>query len=140
MIVSPRHSGSSLPAIIHSPGIYQVQCLSTWIEDVSRNQSSVPDEITIARLFCFIPARLGASSALDLAVRCLTVHHFGITEGNEDIIRQGQFAYGKALRSLQEAIYDPLEAMRSETLCATMILTIYEVHRPQLIGLVSMLT
>jgi len=117
---------------IHSPDTYQVQCLSTWIEDVSPSKLSVPDEVTIARLFYFIPARLGRSSALDLAVRCFTVHHLGITEGNEDVIRHGWLAYGKALNSLQKAIYDPVEALRSETICATMILTLYEVHHDAL--------
>ncbi len=48
-------------------------------------------------------------------------------EGNEAIIRHGWSAYSKALFSLQKAIYDPVEAVKSETLCATMILTIYEV-------------
>ena len=135
MAISSQSLGSCLTSTIHSPGMYQIQCLSTWIEDVSRSPSSVPDEITIARLFSFIPARLGNSSALDLAVRCLTVHHFGISEGNEDIVRHGWLAYGKALSSLQRAIYDPVEAMKSETLCAIMILSIYEVCRPQLINL-----
>jgi hypothetical protein len=129
---SYRGSGSSRIATIHSPDVYQVQCLSTWIEDVSRSQSSGPDEVTIARLFCFIPARLGSSSALDLAVRCLTVHHLGIAEGDEDIVRHGWFTYGKALSSLQKAVYDPVEAMKSETMCATMILALYEVHRGSL--------
>jgi hypothetical protein len=127
MVVSSRHSGSTLTTRIYSPSIHQVQCLSTWIEDVSRSRSSIPDQITIAQLFCFIPSRLGRSRALDLAVRCLTVHHLGVTECSEQIIRHGRFDYGKALCSLQKAVYDPVEAMRSETLCATMILCIYEV-------------
>lgn len=125
---SYRGSGNSRIATIHSPDVYQVQCLSAWIEDVSRSQSSGLDEVTIARLFCLIPARLGTSSALDLAVRCLTVHNFGMAEGDEDIIRHGRFTYGKALSSLQRAIYDPVEVIKSETMCATMILTLYEVH------------
>lgn len=129
MVLSSRSSASGLTATIHSPDIYQIQCLSTWIQDISWRPSSVQDQSTIARLFYLIPARLGNSSALDLAVRCLTVHHLGITEGNEDIVLHGRIAYGKALSSLQRAIYDPAEAMKSETLCATMILSIYEVDR-----------
>lgn len=63
-----------------------------------------------------------------MAVRCLTVHHLGITRGNEEIVRHGRYAYGKALCYIQKAIYDPAEALASETLCATMILSIYEVE------------
>jgi len=127
MVLPSRSSGSRLASTIHSPRMYQVQCLSTWIEDISRSPSSVSDEITIAQMFFFIPARLGTSNALDMAVRCLTVHHLGITQGNEEIVRHGRYAYGKALCNLQKAINDPGEALSSETLCATMILSIYEV-------------
>jgi hypothetical protein len=127
MVLPSQSSGSRLVSTIHSPWMYQVQCLSAWIEDVSRSPSSVSDEITIARLFFFIPARLGTSNALDMAVRCLTVHHLGIMQGNKEIVRHGRYAYGKALCNLQKAINDPGEALSSETLCATMILSIYEV-------------
>jgi hypothetical protein len=106
--------------------MHQIQCLSTWIEDVSRSPS-VSDENTIARIFFLIPARLGTSSALDMAVHCLTVHHLGVMQGNEDIVRHGRLTYGKALFNLQKAVYDPAQALTSETLCATMILSIYEV-------------
>jgi hypothetical protein len=105
-----------------------MQLLSTWIEDISGKASQIPDEVTIARLFCFIPACLGGSSALDSAVHCLTVHYLGIQQGNEEITRYGRLAYGKALCDIQKAIDDPVEAMKSTTLCATMILSLYEVN------------
>jgi hypothetical protein len=133
IVVSSRSSESGLSSTIHSPGTYQIQCLSNWIVDVSRSPSSFPDEITIARLFCFIPMRLGTSSALDMAVRCLTVHHLGITQENQQVVLQSRLMYGKALSCLQKAIYDPVQATTSATLCATITLCLYEVNCHSLI-------
>lgn len=99
-MLTPQAFGSmtsNVSATMYSPAACQVQCLSNFIEDVSQSHSLVPDEITIARWFLFIPSRLGTSTALDMAARCLTLHHPGITQGNELTVRHGRLAYGQAL-------------------------------------------
>jgi len=127
IVQSSRSLLDRATATISSPSINQTQCLSRWIADVSKSHSSNPDEMAIPKLFYFLTARLGTSNALDMAIRCLTVHHLGITQDNEQAVRYSRFVYGKALSSLQKAIYNPAQATTSTTICATMVLCLYEV-------------
>lgn len=140
VVLAPKILRDRVSATTYSPGIYQIQCLPNFIEDVSRSHSIIQDVITFASWFAFIPDRLGTSIALDMAVRCLTVHHLGTTQGNEQAIFYCRLVYGKALYSLQKALYDPLEATLSVTLCATMILCLYEVSCDSVFSLLQLLT
>lgn len=75
-----------------------------------------------------IPSHLGYNEALDTAVKCtISALDSFIVSGtvqNQDVQRQ----YANALLSLQRVLDGP-DALSAETLCATMVLGIYEVGR-----------
>ncbi|KAI3322967.1 hypothetical protein HD806DRAFT_497400 [Xylariaceae sp. AK1471] len=77
--------------------------------------------------FSFIPARFGHVVALDDAFRCLvTIVHSKLIpthKRSDNIIFR---YYGKALRSLQSAVDDPVNRYAAETLCAASILALFE--------------
>ncbi|KAK1238187.1 hypothetical protein MKX08_002766 [Trichoderma sp. CBMAI-0020] len=78
--------------------------------------------------FSFIPPRFGHVAALDDAFRCLiTAAHSLLvpndSRGDEVMLH----SYGKALQSLQQAIYKPNNRYAAETLCAMGILSIVEI-------------
>lgn len=78
----------------------------------------------------YIPSRLGYSRSLDAASELLVVATRACrcsdpsTQSVQEICRT---PYVQALRSLQEAITTPEEALSAEVLCATMLLGLYEV-------------
>ncbi|KAH8664644.1 hypothetical protein BX600DRAFT_302276 [Xylariales sp. PMI_506] len=80
----------------------------------------------------FIPARYGRSQCLDDALRCVAAKARRILVKPESASDAAGLAlelslYGKALRSLQNAVDSPSEKWRSpEVLCAIQILSMYE--------------
>ncbi|KAI8623991.1 hypothetical protein F5Y19DRAFT_456424 [Xylariaceae sp. FL1651] len=78
----------------------------------------------------FMPSRYGHSSCLDDAIRCVATRAKSVlTRQAPD--RKELFLYGTALRSLQIAVNDPGGAWKNpDVLCATQILSIFEVLRP----------
>ncbi|KAI8630202.1 hypothetical protein F5Y19DRAFT_429323 [Xylariaceae sp. FL1651] len=77
--------------------------------------------------FSFIAPRFGHFPALDNAFRCLvTVAHSKLVPNRKrsDSVILGY--YGKALRSLQAAVDDPIDRYAAETLCAASILAVFE--------------
>ena len=113
--------------VIHSPSLQDEQCLALVIADLSISDST--EVVLTSRWLSLIPERLSTSDALDTAVRCFAIHHLGIIHGNEQMIRCARSTYGQALTSLQKALYNPVEVMSSQTLCATSILCMYEVRK-----------
>ena len=75
----------------------------------------------------FIPEYVGKSSALDTALACLSLHSIGSFSRNNAILHDSCRYYGKALHNLRRNLVGRESALAPETLCATMILTIYEV-------------
>lgn len=73
----------------------------------------------------FIPERIGYSTALDDAVRCIT--HVKCSPIQDDSGPRQQY-YVKALRSLQEAVQSQATLRAPETLAAASLLQMYEVH------------
>ena len=71
-----------------------------------------------------IPARLGVSDALDAAVQCLCAGYVTIASSTPPV---HSVFYSKALSSLRKSLNDPVEALSSETLCASICLSWYEV-------------
>ncbi|KAL6901083.1 hypothetical protein GGI43DRAFT_403993 [Trichoderma evansii] len=78
--------------------------------------------------FSFIPSRFGHVVALDDAFRCLITAAHSLLVPNyrrsDEAILQ---CYGKALQSLQQAIYKPSNRYTAEILCAMGILSIFEI-------------
>jgi hypothetical protein len=78
--------------------------------------------------FQFIPARLGHNVALDDAVSCLSgiyCDKSSLHDKSKSLVNYEN--YVRALRSLQSCLNDEMLSLRSETLCASILLQICEV-------------
>jgi hypothetical protein len=111
---------------IHSPAVYQAQCLSFLVDDLP-GQSDPADLELLPRWMSHIPPRVGRSKALDAAITCFTTQQIGTAQDDQRLLTYGRSTYVHALNRLQKAINNPTEAASSETLCAAMLLCIYEV-------------
>lgn len=75
----------------------------------------------------FLPGRYGYNACLDAAIRCVIVR---VREWIGACVKPSQAAtslYTRALKSLQAAMDDPIQRMQSEVLCASQVLSVYEV-------------
>jgi hypothetical protein len=102
----------------------------------------------------YIPSRMGWNQALDRAVELLLTTFRALIEGGGDaadasdenaqketgerVVRASRRNYVDALKALQECISGP-EALAAETLCATLLLGMYEVRLCPPVRLVSSL-
>ena len=77
--------------------------------------------------FSYIPCRYGHFPYLDDAARCVASRVRGWVEGEVKPSGVVISLYLKALNSLQAAVNDPVLCTKPETLCATAVLSIYEV-------------
>ncbi|PKK54283.1 hypothetical protein CI102_1725 [Trichoderma harzianum] len=77
--------------------------------------------------FSLIPPRFGHVAALDDAFQCLvTITHSLLVPNHRQSDRVILQQYGKALQSLQKAVDEPNSRYYSEILCATGMLSIFE--------------
>ena len=79
--------------------------------------------------FSYIPSRYGHFACLDDAVQCVAKRVRCWIEGDLCADPSVLSLYTKALNSLQSALNDPVLYAKAETLCATELLSIYEVIR-----------
>jgi hypothetical protein len=75
----------------------------------------------------FIPARLGRNAALDDAVSCLCAIYRSSSSIPYNLHRTIRQSYVKALSSLRVCLSDASLQMKSETLCASILLQLCEV-------------
>lgn len=82
-----------------------------------------------------IPSRMGQNAALDAAVACLLQSHHQLLHGAApsshsclEVTMLPSLEYMNALRTLQEVIEHPVLGTSSETLCATILMSYYEVR------------
>jgi hypothetical protein len=111
---------------ISSPTSYQAQCLSILVDHLPKQNGS-SDILIMSRWMSFLPSRFGRSKALDTAIACFTTQQIGTSQNDQKMLGYGRSAYVQALGRLQKAINSPTEAGTSDTLCAAMLLCIYEV-------------
>jgi Fungal specific transcription factor domain len=121
-------SDCSLTGVI-SPNAYHSQFLSLFISWISPPQPLAPELLFFRNWLSNVPHHIGRSQALDHASQCLTTGYYGRIAGDEHAIRSSKQMYGQALRSLQWSINDDSQGLSSETLCATMLLNLYEVSK-----------
>lgn len=80
--------------------------------------------------FSFVPPRFGHVAPLDDAFRCLvTITHSHLVPDHRRSDRVILQSYGKALQSLQQAFSEPNDRHSAEILCATGLLSIFEVSQ-----------
>lgn len=115
-----------LPSVIEFPEAYQLQLISTLVDNLPKSDST-SDMLVIARWLSFLPGRFGKSKALDTAMTCFTTQQIGIAGDDQQMLRYGRSSYVQALVLLQRSLNNPVEAVKSETQCAAMLLCVYEV-------------
>lgn len=125
--VSVSPALQSIPQAIVSPTQKTVQALGVFIT-ISTPRDAYTETHFMKRWLSSIPPRFGTNKALDDAVRCLVNHCIGKLSNQDKVIQYARRAYGSALVNLQQAISDPEEGMSSETLCTTMVLSLYETY------------
>ena len=76
-----------------------------------------------------VPRRLGVNEALDAAAEVLVYGHTRYCMGYRSPNTEMLVKHSRALNALRVCLDDPAQARTSETLCATMILSICEVCR-----------
>jgi len=108
------------------PTVYQDQLLSNFIDSV-RSKSIDPTFRCHSRWLGEIAERGTRSSALVWAIRAISLSTSGRQAGDEDLVQASRRVYGKSLLKLNDAIKDPEEGLSTDTLCATVILSFYEV-------------
>jgi hypothetical protein len=74
-----------------------------------------------------VPRHLGHKPVLDNAMAAFSLHMLGKSNDDKNLIHHSRTIYGQSLITLQRALNDPVEWKSSETLCATMILCLFEV-------------
>lgn len=77
-----------------------------------------------------VPARLGHNAALDAAVAVLVNAHISLIQKKTALEIVSPQLYLRAIRTLQTCLEDAQEGMSSNTLCASVILSLVEVSRP----------
>jgi hypothetical protein len=141
VVADQSHKGSKKPVKVRKAG-----CTPTFTHDsvpaglISQADSlraeflsKLEGDVLAARLAMMpashvlrhLPKRIGRNNALDDAVRCITYgpHALPIHQRS---LESGALMYGQALRSLREAIEDPILRNLPETLAAASVLQMYE--------------
>ena len=78
--------------------------------------------------FSYLSSRYGDSGCLTDAIDCLVARIRCLDSSSNSILDSSAIiSYAKALRSLQAALDSPVQPVTSDILCATEILTVYEV-------------
>lgn len=99
----------------------------------SINQTRAADELrAFAPWFEEVPQHLGTNLALDSAMAAFTLHLLGKAKEDAYLVRESRTIYGQSLGALQTALNHPVEWKSSETLCATMTLSLFEVGTPMI--------
>jgi hypothetical protein len=74
-----------------------------------------------------LPRHVGLSLASDLAMKAVCLAHNTLLNTNERSLVQSRVYYSRAIADLQRCVADPEQAGTTGTLCATMLLGIFEV-------------
>lgn len=101
--------------------------VSCFCQLFSSDLSAGPNLAAFGRFINEIPLHMGHSRVLDLSVESLYFAHGAQFTKRKDLFVCSRGSYGKALQSLQQCLENEDQARASETLCATVLLGIYEV-------------
>jgi hypothetical protein len=73
-----------------------------------------------------VPLHIGLHATYDLSVEALYLAHSALFANSQRLLQQSQRLYGQALSTLQLCLSNEDQARSAETLCATVLLSIYE--------------
>lgn len=74
----------------------------------------------------YLPSRIGHNRALDAAVRCLLEAHHAVL-CDKDVHTEGLHSYNESVALIRKDLNDRQTQTTSETVCAALILSTYEV-------------
>jgi len=78
-----------------------------------------------------LPRHVGLNSACDLSMKAICLAHAALLKSSGHSLVQSRIQYGRALVELQLCVADPKRARNIGTLCASMLLAIFEVRQPR---------
>ena len=108
------------------PTQYQDQLLSNFIESL-RSPVVMPTFRCHSIWLGQMAQRSKRSPALVWAIRAISIAQLGKQANDEALTQTSRRVYGKALMKLNEALQDREEGLSSDTLSATVLLSIYEI-------------
>ena len=108
------------------PTQYQDQLLSNFIESL-RSPVVMPTFRCHSIWLGQMAQRSKRSPALVWAIRAISIAQLGKKASDEALTQTSRRVYGKALMKLNEALQDRDEGLSSDTLSATVLLSIYEI-------------
>lgn len=126
--LATSYNSIQIRSAVSSPYLMQDQLFQRFKDTIAPPQ---PDILPLAmRSYATwlnqLPKLTGTDLLLDTAIRAVTLVHIGRLHNSELCINESRPYYGKALRLLNKAIIDKEKSMSNVTLCATMLLSFYE--------------
>ncbi|KAH8909917.1 hypothetical protein BR93DRAFT_428457 [Coniochaeta sp. PMI_546] len=116
---------SELTLLYLNPSDNRGQTINAIIHNLQESQAATEVRV-FAPWFKDVPEHLGQKVTLDSAMAAFTLHLLGKAKQDNVLIRESLSIYGQSLGALQKALNHPEEWKSSETLCATMILSLFE--------------
>jgi hypothetical protein len=110
-----------MPPEIQSPHLHQSQ-LAAKTSDVILHEYRL-----VWNWFKYLPEMSGRSPALDSAVRSFSIGMLARVYRDDWALREGHGSYVQSLSLLQKALYHSTEWKSAETLCASVLLCLFEV-------------
>ncbi|KAJ9661668.1 hypothetical protein H2198_001844 [Neophaeococcomyces mojaviensis] len=121
------HSTDPFLQHIYSPELTQNQLVVNFRDSIAPNNGTVPEVFrNHANWLAHLPPLTGTNPLLDASVRAVTLVHIGRLNNSEPFVNESRPYYGRALRLLNSALQDRKKGMSNETLCATILLSFYE--------------
>lgn len=117
-------SDSTATTLLRSPSPNRAEYVSTIVASVRADISKA--DISGFLSWCELD-KLGSKAVLDGAMCSLALHLVGKEKKDDDMIAQSRTIYGHSLGALQTSLQHATEWKASETLCAAMMLCIFEV-------------
>ena len=114
--------------LIHSRVVHQQQLLHTFIRSMTASHQNElsPALGTYRRWLPHLIPLVGTHTLLDESMRACTLAHIGRLHNSSVFMHEAQIHYGRALRHLNDSLQDPSRSFASETLGATILLSIFE--------------
>ncbi|KAH7343068.1 hypothetical protein BKA65DRAFT_505459 [Rhexocercosporidium sp. MPI-PUGE-AT-0058] len=113
---------------IYCPALNRVQLVNSFVNNLFPPRYLVPQLSFFADWLRLIPKYMAKSRLLDYAAQCLALGFFGRETANTASEQNGRGAYSIALGYLSRAVEDVEVGLSTETLCATMLLSFYEIY------------
>ena len=116
-----------LPQVVPISAHYQLslELCATFRQGLPRNKNL--SSFTRPAFVIDLPRHVGLSLASDLAIKAACLAHNTLLNTSEKSLVQSRIHYVRAISELQRCVADPEQAETTGTLCATMLLGIFEV-------------